>query len=224
MADVADLDTNDETAVATGNTFRVESVTPGAAATELAFGRPPAIRLGVNWVSPGIVEAHHDTTGVVRASTTCCRSPRRMLGGTLSEPPPASVVDASSCRRGVRRGSARRRRPGGSRQRCGVSVRRWRAVRGRCGRHRSIDAIARPRPATIQVAGGRYAENVRLGSFDAPTCGPTLFRRIQRRLHPRRCSHQPDLIDGGGTIRVQLRGLSRHHRADGSCSPAASAQ
>lgn len=66
-----DLDTNDETAVVTNNVVHVRSVTPGAAPTELDWGRSAgAIELGVNWASPTIADWRYpdDTTGTVNGS------------------------------------------------------------------------------------------------------------------------------------------------------------
>lgn len=67
-----DLDTNDETAVITNNVFYVRSVTPGAAATELDWGRSAGkFQLGVNWASPAIADWRYpdDTTGTVSGAS-----------------------------------------------------------------------------------------------------------------------------------------------------------
>lgn len=213
-----DLDTNDETAVVTGNTFRVESVTPGAAATELAFGRSAGtIRLGVNWVSPGIVEWRYpdDTTGVVEGVDNLLPIAATDAGRNeaLSEPPPASVVDASSSAVAafdavVLAGAGPAGADNGVAFPCGDGV----LCVGGAGAYRSIDdAIAAAEAGdVIQVAGGRYAENVRLGSFDAlDPRALTLLGGFSADFTTRDAATNPTVIDGGGNDpAVQLHVVS----------------
>jgi hypothetical protein len=99
-----DLDTNDETAVITNNVFYVRSVTPGAAPTELDWGRSAGkIELGVNWASPAIVDWRYpnDTTGTVTGTdkllSNADNNPAFVdeAGGDLSPAKGSPLIDAA---------------------------------------------------------------------------------------------------------------------------------
>jgi parallel beta-helix repeat protein len=99
-----DLDTNDEAAVITNNVFYVRSVTPGAAATELDWGRSAGkIQLGVNWASPAIANWRYpsDTIGTVSGAgnllTNTDNNPAFVdePGGDVSPAKGSPLVDAA---------------------------------------------------------------------------------------------------------------------------------